>query len=271
MPREREKLAQRLAATHAILGQAVLAGASSLFTDEVVARVAAMLRHHATRLLQLARGEGSQAAVEALMAELVAQPGVVGHVHALALEFVMGERLKARVALDPVAPPLIARLLAGEVAPTGHGWRVLAAQARFVEASRRMEVPPAEIGVELLPERNKAAGAATSPAFRLTAAPAGRDNRQALLREAVRGWDGDRRELLDLARAGIGLFAAALANAVGVERDHVLLAAAGGEERLVAGLLEAAGLALPAVQRQLLCLRLHAALLPERSSAAVVP
>jgi hypothetical protein len=72
------------------------------------------------------------------------------HCHALALEHQLASRVEARSGVDPVLSPLLQALIASDDAATAAGaMSALAAQARFMQQQRRMELPLAELPADL--------------------------------------------------------------------------------------------------------------------------
>ncbi|MFN5779780.1 MAG: hypothetical protein ACK44O_09970, partial [Novosphingobium sp.] len=90
------------------------------------------------------------AAVDQVIATLVERAALLNHIHAQALEFQLGERLQARIALDPVLSPLLQALIASPDSTTAaSAMALLAAQARYVQAQRRMQLPVGELPADL--------------------------------------------------------------------------------------------------------------------------
>jgi hypothetical protein len=125
--------------SHALLGEAV------------VAQVAGMLADLARQLAEpLAQGARTERAGEALSAALGANTLLCRHCQALAIEWRLSLQLEAERSLDPVLSPLL-QALAGDDRPAVAtlAMAALAAQARFAQAQRRMELPLAELPAEL--------------------------------------------------------------------------------------------------------------------------
>lgn len=248
----------------------LLTGAQhAIFADEIVARVRGGIGDVARQLIdavaQTGTGErepGEQAALDAMFAELVAIPGLLGHVHALALEWQLTERLQARLALDATLSPLLQALLASEDAPTAAlAMHLLAAQARFTQAQRRMQLPLGELPADLLhgallamrtlcEDEPQAAAAETDIRSRYDESR----TRAGLMARAVTGMDGGAAAALSLTHAGVGLFATALALVSGQDRDVVLLSTAERRPVRLALALRAAGLTREAIEEQFLTL-----------------
>jgi hypothetical protein len=116
----REKLAHGDAMTDTVvpvLRHLLANDGNSIFSDEVVASVRGMLTDIARQLLDKLtelsgdneRHDHDQDETAALTDAFIESSAFVGHVHALALESQLAHRLHAKLAMDPVLPPLIIR------------------------------------------------------------------------------------------------------------------------------------------------------------------
>ncbi|MET0178971.1 MAG: hypothetical protein ABW194_00625 [Novosphingobium sp.] len=236
----------------------------ALLSDRIVAGVRSLLHDLARQLVSglLAEPPGGDAA-DALVAAFAADCSLLAHVHALALEAALTERLHERLALDPVRPPLLEALIASPDPETAAlAKQVLAAQSGFVQAQRRGELPLGELPGDLL--RNalitlRAHFGAGDPANDARAAALGRaararharsDDRGSLLHRLIARMGPSAVGALDLARGGAALFATALALGSGQDRDAAVLATSESQvPRLALGLL-ASGVEPAAVERQ---------------------
>ena len=147
-----------LAGIEPILGHLLSVPDHSLFSDEIIARVRGMLADLARQILRAqgeATGESGRDAFverhgEALREHLQGYPELLQHCHALAIEWQVTERMQAQSGLDPVLSPLMQQMVAD-----ADGWlssgamAALAAQARFAQAQRRMELPLGELPGDL--------------------------------------------------------------------------------------------------------------------------
>lgn len=249
-------------------------GEHSVFSDEVVARVRGMIDHLARQLLDAkskARGEieqpeHSQALLHALQVNLMAHRGVLAHTHALAMEWQLTERLQVRLALDPVISPLLQALISapdGNVSATA--MTLLAAQARFAQAQRRMELPLGELpgdllhaallGLRAITDETEEDLRLTTEAERLVRSDydEGR-SRLGLIAGLVIGMGGGASAALSVAHAGVAIFASALAMASGQDRDLAILATNERQLARLALVLRACGLKPEAVEEQFLSL-----------------
>jgi hypothetical protein len=252
----------------------------SVFSDEIIARVRGMMDHVACQLLDAqaeAAGSGDdrdhpRAAIEALKDGFVAHPGFLAHVHALAMEWQLTERLHARLSLDPVLSPLLQALISStETAVAANAMALLAAQARFAQALRRMQLPLTELPGDLLHAALLGLRGQTgeAEAAQLHAAEAERlirtrydesRSRLGLIARIVAGMGGGAGAALSLTHAGVAIFATALALASGQDRDMAVLATNEGQTARLALALRAAGLKPETVEEQFLSLHPDVAL-----------
>lgn len=246
----------------------------SVFSDEIIARVRGMFEHVAVQLLDAmveAAGESERRDhgaedVAALTNALIAHPAFLGHVHALALEWQLTERLHARLALDPVLSPLLQALVASsDAAMAAIAMNLLAAQARWVQAQRRMELPVSELPgdllhIALLGMRTLVGGEPGADTLAAKAEGAIRANydegrsRLGLISRIVTGMGGGAVAALSVTHAGAGIFLSALALASGQERDLAVLATNEGQLARLALALRASGLKPTAVAEQFISL-----------------
>jgi hypothetical protein len=245
---------------------------NSVFSDDVIARVRGMTADIAVQLLDAIaeaggaedRVEHSEAEVATLSSAITGNSAFLCHVHALALEWQLTERLQQRLAVDPVLSPLVQALIASpDTATAGLAMNLLASQARFCQAQRRMklalnELPGDLLHCALLAMRTLAGthdderAAKAEAAIRAAYDEAG--SRLGLLSRAVTGMGGGAVAALSVTHAGAALFLTALSLASGQDRD---LAATSTNESQVARLalgLIAAGLKSSAVEEQFLSL-----------------
>jgi hypothetical protein len=252
----------------------------SVFSDEIIARVRGMMEHVARQLLETQAelaGEGedrehSRAAIEALKDRFVAYPPFLAHVHALAMEWQLTERLHARLALDPVLSPLLQALIAStEGSVATNAMAMLAAQARFAQAQRRMELPLAELPGDLLHSallalRNRAGEAEDVQAHAAEAERRIRSrydesrSRLGLIARLVTGMGGGAGVALSVTHGGVAIFISALAMASGQDRDMAVLATNEGQLARLALALRASGLKPEMVEEQFVSLHPDAAL-----------
>jgi hypothetical protein len=250
----------------------------TLFSDEIVARVRGMIGDLARQLLiaQVEVGEILDAGTflaerqAELAAGLLDSPAMLGHAHALALEWQLTDRLQARNNLDPVLAPLLQELMASnDAAIAGTAMTLLAAQARFVQTQRRMELPLTELPGDLfhyslITMRAQAEGAgdeiAASAEARLRTGYDESRGRVGLTARLVTGIGGKAVEALAIENAGVAMFLTALAIGSGQDRDLAVLATNDRQLARLALSLRASGLKPKAVEEQFLYLHPEVAL-----------
>jgi hypothetical protein len=239
----------------------------SVFSDEVIARVRGIMEHVASQLLDARataagldeRPEHRRDEIEALKDGFVAHGGFLSHVHALAMEWQLAERLHARLALDPVLTPLLQALVASsEPTVAANAMALLAAQARFVQNQRRMQLPLNElpgdilhaalIGLRTLAGENEQAQVHAADAERTIRANYDESrSRLGLIARIVAGMGGGASAALSVTHAGVAIFATALAMASGQSRDMAVLSTNEGQLGRFALALRASGLRQDAV------------------------
>ena len=266
----RDELAQSdvaMASARPILRHLLLSLEHALFSDEIVARIRGMLLDVARQLLEAhaeAAGAPNRARFvaprqDSLAVRLFSQGALLTHAHALAVEAQLLGRLQARSGIDRVLTPLVQELAAGtNAAAAGLAMNVLAAQARFVQYQRRMELPlrdlPAELFHQSLVALREQAGAdddtagAAERALRATYDEA--TGRPGLIARLVTGMGARATRALAIDHAGLSIFATALALASGQQRDLAVLSLNGRHFARLALALRAAGLASGTVAAQ---------------------
>lgn len=234
-----------------------------LLDEETVARVRGMLFHLSGRLLD-ADGEGGAgvARQREFASTLSDAPAILAHAHALVIEARLVERLQADAGVDPVLPPLVQDLAAAQEAGLAElAMSVLAAQARFMQYHRRMELPPEELPAEVFESAMQMLetflGQGSGLISRARRWPmAGRNSQSRLERldQLVRRVDPRRSDALSIENAGLSIFLSALAAVTGEARGQVVMALADRRLTRLALLLRAAGMEHRELERQFLCL-----------------
>ncbi|MBW8783498.1 MAG: hypothetical protein JF593_02475 [Novosphingobium sp.] len=244
-----------------------------LFADEIVARVRGMLDDLVRQLLQAIaapfdddRSQADQELASRLNQALADSPALLAHLHSLALEWQVTERLQFRLALDPVLTPLVEALIgSAEPETAALAMRLLASQARFAQAQRRMQLPLAELPGDLLHGALVAFGAMvggdTAIGERIGQAErairGGYDEgrtRLGLISRLIAGMGGGALAALRLDHAGVAIFASALAFGAHQERDTAVLALHESQIARLALALRAAGLKPGSIEEQLIAL-----------------
>jgi len=261
-----------------VLGHLLANHDHSLFSDEIVSRVRGMIGDLARQMLA-AQAEAADAAdprgaAEAhgpgLTTALLAEERLVQHCHALALEWQLTARLEARNAIDPVLSPLLQALVASDDAGTAStAMAALAAQARFVQRQRRMELPLGELPADhfhqaltIWLERVEADDAQAA----MRAAAALRDSydesagRIGLLGRLVHTMGAGALAALSISHAGAAIFLSALASASHQERELAIIATNDQQLARLSLSLRAAGLKPKAIEEQFLYIHPEVAL-----------
>ena len=267
-----------LAKSGPILGYLLSAQDQSLFSDEIVARVRGMLGHISVQILRIqAEATGDKGAEQfaidnsdALADHLAQQPNLLGHCHALAIEWQLAVRLETDYAIDPVLSPMLQDLVGSEnSALSSAAMALLAAQARFSQFQRRMELPLNELPADRFDELlsawrgfNKAwqSDALHRAEGKLRSGYDEGSSRLALLDRVLTALGPAAENALDVEQSGAALFISALAMLNRVPRGH---AALGVNEDQIGRLvlsLRAAGLRAPACEAIALKIHPYAAL-----------
>ncbi len=229
-----------IATTGPVLHHLLVNDDQTLFSDQVIARVRGMMADIARQLLfPLARAtrntdEAGFAAEHAndLAVTLLAQADLLTHAHALTIEAHIADRLGQRSGIDPVLSSLLQELAASPDAKVAAGaMRVLAAQARFIQQQRRMNLPLNELPEDLFalclsvlsgqfPDHATAVGAAEAQ-LRESYDPAAR--RVGQMEQLINAMQHEAERAIDVDHAGVAIFATALAMATHQPRENVIL------------------------------------------------
>ncbi len=257
--------ARALAAVVPVLRHLLASDADALVSDAILARVRGMIHDLAAQLLAAeagrdpatrASGLGNSAALGQLAARLMADEVLLAHCHALATESLIAARLQQRHALDPVLSPLLQELIASEDADVASlAMSALAAQSRFVQSLRRMELPLGELPAELFHALVAKMQGSAADSAALAHLQSGYDEaatRIGLLARLVAVMRRGALAGLALDHAGLALFASTLGVTARVIREDSVLACHEGQAARFALLLRAAGLTASAIERQLL-------------------
>ncbi len=251
-----------------ILGHLLANHDQSLFSDEIVSRVRGMIVDVARQvLLAQAHGAGledpdglADEQVRGLADRLAERLELLGHCHALALEWQLTRRVETRNGIDPVLSPLLQALIASDDSATAStAMALLAAQARFVQRQRRMELPLGELPADLFHEvlmtwRAFASDNDDEPLSsverRLRDAFDESASRFGLLSRLMIGMGGGARAALSISHAGVPLFLSALAISANQQRDLTVLTTNDRQLARLALALRAAGLKPAEVEEQ---------------------
>lgn len=264
-----------LRAVAPVLGHMLTSSGQALVSDAIVARVRGMLEHCARQLLDAeraevlggpARGQPAPAeAVDALAEQLALDHVVLGHSHVLAMESHLAERLERRASLDPVLSPLLQELIASDTPRTAElAMALLAAQSRFIQSQRRMDMPLSELPAELFlgviacwerTARSSERGGVPREAIeRLKRSYDEGASRAGLLARLVSSMGSGAVAALELEHAGLALFASALASITRQPRENAVIACHESQAARLALAFRAAGMDAQAIERQFILL-----------------
>lgn len=273
--REELVIADRAAANNGpILRHLLRNDDNSIFSDEIVARLRGMFQDVARQLVvALAEAAGhadphawAHQAADELAHMLAENPAFIAHFHALALEWQLTERLQARLGLDPVLPALVQeRIAASEADASAAAMSLLAAQARFGQTQRRMQMPLGELPgdlfhIALVTMRAFVGDDAGGDGYALVAERTLRSRfdeergRLGLLRRVLRAMGSEASQALAVEQAGVALFISALALGSGQTREAAIMATTEVQLPRLALSLSACGLRAEAIAAQFLAI-----------------
>jgi hypothetical protein len=183
---------------------------------------------------------------------LAASPELLAHCHALAIEWQLANRLEARSGIDPVLSPLVQALVASDdAAVASAAMGLLAAQVRFMQQQRRMELPLGELPADLFHAaltiwREHAPAADPAALDECETALRSRFDESAsrigLLSRLVTAMGNGARAALSVSHAGVALFLSALSQATNQHRDLAVVSTNDRQLARLALALRAAGL-----------------------------
>lgn len=262
----RSDLAQadaKLRAVPGLVRQLLANDESLLVSEQVMANVRGMIADLAHQLIGAFLGEAAQrpSDLAAVRGALATQTRLVAHVHAMAVEWRLLHRMQIEAGIDPVRPPLVASLIAGDDARLAALARdVLTSQARFCRTQQRMGISLDDLPRDILRAAVAAAHEIVVEAHGATAGrhlSAARDDsgtRSGQLRQLIRGMGSDVADALSITEAGASLFLSALAMASGQERDLMVLSTDPTQMDRLALCLRAGGVGSSAASEQILAL-----------------
>ncbi len=255
----------RLAGIAPVLAHALAEAPGDMFAQSVIARLRAMLADLARQLVQAAQGDPLAPVEEGLPDRLAASladcPDLLRHLHGMAIEWHMTEILVERLGLDPVLSPLVQALVASDEADmAASAMHLLAAQARFGQQSRRMQIALGELPGDVLHgvlrvlrahlavlaqegggNEALAEAIAADAEVRIRQGYDESATRLGLCARVITGLGGGAMAALELPHAGFALFASALAIATGQSRESCVLATQEGQTARLMLSLRAAG------------------------------
>lgn len=239
---------------------------AALVSDAILARVRGMVVDCAAQLLAAMAGRDpairahaliDPAALDDMADALLNDEALLAFCHALANESLLAERFQQRRAFDPVLSPLLQELIASDDPDIAAlSMSTLAAQSRFMQSQRRMELPLGELPAELFHDAislgltHAADGTARVGIEQLQLGYDEATTRLGLLARLVASMRRGAVAALALDHAGLALFASALAAQTRQARAASLLACHEGQGARLALALRAAGLSMPVIERQ---------------------
>jgi len=242
----------------------------SMVSDAIVARLRGMLMDLARQLIVASTNNGplsldrrgTNDIIDHVADLLAGSNDLLGHLYALGMEGYLTERLEHRSSVDPVLSPLLQELIASDQAAVAElAMTALAAQSRFTQCQRRMELPLGELPSELFlsvvkrfkksvdPADNDRVGQAMKVLKNQYDEGAGR---LGLLARLVSSMRGGAVAALELDHAGFALFTTGIAALTRQPRDLAVLACHERQAARLALSLRAGGLNADAIERQFL-------------------
>ncbi|MFU7528585.1 hypothetical protein [Qipengyuania sp. ASV99] len=237
----------------------------ALVSDAIVARLRGMLSDVARQLLGAGlaphlRGQVNEDAADQLSAALAGNSSVLNHLYALAMEGHLTERLEQRSSLDPVLSPLLQELIASDRPNVAEiAMNALAAQSRFMQGQRRMNLPVGELPADLFLQAlecfrkaplNLNPAQVSSGVSALKARYDEGVGRLGLFARLIGSMRGGAVVALELNHSGLALFVSAMAALTRQPRDLAILACHQRQAARLALSLRAAGLDARAIERQ---------------------
>ncbi|WP_379921291.1 hypothetical protein [Erythrobacter sp. R86502] len=254
-----------LSAVVPVLRHLLATNAEALVSEAILARVRGMILDLAIQLRAASLGGdaslrgndvGGAVDVESLSERLMDNEALLGFCHALAAEGLIAERLLKRHGIDPVLSPLLQELIASQdSAIASLAMAAMAAQSRFVQSQRRMELPLGELPAQLFHALTAQAQAEATDGAMLRGLQSSYDeaaSRVGLISRLIAALRRGITAALSLEHAGLALFASALSAAARVSRNEGVLACHVGQGLRLSLMLRAAGLSYSAIERQAL-------------------
>ncbi len=247
-----------------VLSHMLAAPGRQLVSEEICARIRGMLEDMASQLLTAAGqsddGEGARDHIDALRQYLSTESAVLSHLFAAAMEWQLTERLEATNAVDPILNALLQELIAAEHAELAElAMKAMAAQSRFVQTQRRMQLRVTELPAELFNlvirramvfVRETHSDLAPSGVQALKRNYSEGETRLGLLARLVKAMNQGAIAALDLEHAGFAFFASALGVLTSQPRELAILSCSDNQGARLALGLRATGLDTDAIENQ---------------------
>ena len=265
-----------LAGVAPVLSHLLATTGQALVSEDLVARMRGMLSNLANAILvaeAAAASSNNDPAANSgeLASELASSSVLVSHCYAVAMESQLTEEIEQRCGVDQVLTPLLQELIASNDESVAElAMAAMSAQARFVQAQRRMSLPLTELPAELFHEaiscwRNTKGNTGDAQALDrvITLLRSGYDegnSRLGLLTRLAGAMGNGLRATLDLEHAGFALFVTGLARASKQPRELAILSCHERQATRLALALRAAGLKPEEVRKQFLLIQSELAL-----------
>ncbi|MBV7260231.1 hypothetical protein [Erythrobacter crassostreae] len=249
-----------------VLTHMLASSGQTLVSDAIVARLRGMLSSMASQLLsarnETARPLEDSRTVDQLSDRLAGDNVVLSYCYALAMEGILTERLAHRASIDPILSPLLQELIASDrPAVAEMAMNALAAQSRFIQSQRRMELPLSELPAELLDtvlkrwmKHDKTDPTAAEAVKRIKASYDEGAGRIGLFARLVASMKSGVVAALELEHAGLALFASALSKITHESRELTVLGCHEQQAARLALSLRAGGLSPASIERQFMLL-----------------
>jgi len=250
-----------------VLSHLLASTGHSLVSDAIVAGLRGMLSDLSAQLFEVSfdRSEPKNDVVlDRFADELSQDSAVLSHCYAQAMEGHLAERLEQSAQIDPVLTPLLQELIASNQPAVGElAMNSMAAQSRFIQNQRRMQMPLNELPAELF-QAVLRRWESHCQRYDLLVPPeaivglkdrydegAGRVGLFARLVAAMRG---GAQVALDIEHAGLALFASAACAMTRQPRELAILACHERQAARLALTLRAVGHGKSAMEKQFLLL-----------------
>lgn len=260
-----------LAGVAPVLSHLLATNGQALVSEDLVARMRGMLGNLAGSMLS-AEAEATAGSKQidssrliGLSNRLAGSSILVSHCYALAMEGQLTADLEERCGIDQVLTPLLQELIASTDDSIAElAMATMSAQARYVQAQRRMSLPIVELPAELFHEavsqwRSSVSEGDQSELDRAITNLRGKfdegNSRLGLLTRLIGAMGNGVRAALDLEHAGFALFATALARTSKQPRELAVLSCHERQATRLAIALRAAGLKPEEVRKQFLMIQ----------------
>lgn len=250
-----------------VLSHLLASTGHSLVSDAIVARLRGMLADIARQLAEASLDVADPSYVNVMdrFADQLSQDtAVLSHCYALAMEGHLAERLEQHAQIDPVLTPLLQELIASDHPEVGDlAMSSMAAQSRFIQGQRRMQLPVEELPAELfhaILRRWKSHCDQCDLAMQETVSQTLKHrfdegaSRIGLFARLTATMRGGAQAALDLNHAGLALFVSGLSTLTRQPRELAVLACHERQAARLALTLRAAGLNEAQIEQQFVIL-----------------